>query len=741
MKNFLPRILLLPLIACASLQKSEKEQESDLFKGNSCYFKPGRVKQEVLNNAKASKTVSDPMLLWQMIQFWPGIQPSLLKTSQEGREVMSKKSYFLEDLANRLGINRLKQLPVHSDLKVFDNFEFPKTPMGKAEAVSLVHRITNHILFESSIKDPLLEIFYEEILDLTLGSEECLIRALSLSNFKKKCHMRDFILYAFKKNRVNELIKLKRAIPSIVPFFWGSILNAFFEDSNFDIAIVGLSSHFSKSPEDYRIVCTDLSDIAIISLLCSDLPMEKVGELLHDALIVSKVEVFNYYFYLILTLPLNSAIPNQDMICSRLLVLLDHFKSLRANELSEFDLSIVEDMKFLAKCRYESYHLTEEGIAALNTLGTEALKVYLFSILLSTKAPEEALQFLPANQITESSLNEKLAENDTFCALLAERAPEWVKMNFHRNVEFVCRDLNLFKAFFGVSSISEFLQIATYNDIRYGANIVFNHGNMEEIRDMAEMVEMAEDSLVIGFFQNILFIKEDRFAEILKILVPFVLRVRKNLASSLMYLIIDIHLTLEIFLRLVEKGGIELIMQIYNSSSYSNEQILSEITRILARILSSAQLSPRILPFQTDLLAWLAKNCTENIVSMYNPDGIFAGSKFFNLHPVDFITIILKHNSIYANTGSFCHFFMIMVSLSRSWFLANPQIANYTGEDFVQKALDSIDEENASKKEFCQVLYSSLTPRGKSILRFIFAEAEKFKPAPPLQPADNVENA
>ncbi len=68
-------------------------------------------------------------------------------------------------------------------------------------------------------------------------------------------------------------------------------------------------------------------------------------------------------------------------------------------------------------------------------------------------------------------------------------------------------------------------------------------------------------------------------------------------------------------------------------------------------------------------------------------------------------------------------YFTVMVAFSRLWYNADRTIVNYAGEDFVQSSLEVPNNPNT---EFCKSLYASLTNRGKAILKFIFAEAQKI---------------
>ncbi len=324
MKNFLPGLLLLPLLACASFQETEEEPQTELISSGESpsfqkTFSHGRVDQEVFNNDKASGKVNDLMILRQIYNFLPEMHALLSKTSKEGREVMANNPFFLEDLASRLGIDRLKQLPVHSDLKIFENFEFPKTPMGKAEAVALVYKIAKHILNRSSIYSRLMEIFYDELLDFSSASQESFERFSVVLNLEREFDGEiPFFLYAIRNGRIDDLIKLSRFIPLSQ---WASYLFSF--DEGFTATKL-LIAHFTKKPEHVEVFCGSFTFLPVFCLLASELPVELVKQFLQRSLISTRLDTILCLLPKILASSLEALTIDYEYIDHRISEVIDH---------------------------------------------------------------------------------------------------------------------------------------------------------------------------------------------------------------------------------------------------------------------------------------------------------------------------------------------------------------------------------------------------------------------------------
>ncbi len=262
--------------------------------------------------------------------------------------------------------------------------------------------------------------------------------------------------------------------------------------------------------------------------------------------------------------------------------------------------------------------------------------------------------------------------------------------------------MKLLNAFFKVSSLQEFIENATDEKLFKAIYLIFKRGTAEEIRIFAVRANAIDsEKLFSGLFRSDLHF--DRFKEILEILLPF-----KEEDETHFWICSNA------FVGILEVGGITLLKRFFKISGN-----LPAYIDLLNRITLDENLRPRIKRFKAELLEFIPKHMIPAMKHIYSPNELLAERQFFYPNVVEHFTMLLD------NSKAIDKYLMEMVAFSRLWFNADKTIVNYDGEDFVERTLAA---SNHPDVEFCKCLYSSLTNRGRAILQFIFAEAEKIHP-------------
>ncbi len=142
-----------------------------------------KVQQGVLNLTGVYGNVNVEVILMQIGDFLPEMQPLMINTSHCGKEFMTNDKFYLDELARRFKIESLKTLPLSSDLKVFENFEFPDTLEGKTTAFGLVYSMNKSALSFSLLYEQLEQLVLDEAVKLVRNGQDAYQIFNSISDF------------------------------------------------------------------------------------------------------------------------------------------------------------------------------------------------------------------------------------------------------------------------------------------------------------------------------------------------------------------------------------------------------------------------------------------------------------------------------------------------------------------------------------------------------------------------------
>ncbi len=724
-------LLILPYFALASLKREKedilKEEQESGYSSSSQVTDENPTKrprhgQCVINPRRVQSTATIPELLKQYIWADPSVQAILGSSSWVGHEFLKENQLYQELLAHNFGMEGFKKLPLHSDLKVFENFQFPHSFEGKADALVLVYKITKHVLENSPAHDQLIEIVYDEAAELARNSEQNFKKFVEFSNFHTRTdELPQIVSHFVKKDDVGALFDLGFDWPSLIRNDEFSL--ELFSENQFSVIVVSFAKHFTSKPEDFtRFFSTSISPRICLCLLLSDLPMTTVVSL--ASTLVGSQDLYKFFKLLmeIFMYDFDSSFASNQLFGARMLEFIEYHSFMFAKYHEGFTESVRKSLLFckhLAKFRYENYLFTESDIQNFDQISDDTLKNLQSTILISLGKWDEAISFLPVN--AGEPLLVKISGNAEFCALLAERAPEWIKENFSSAIELIFKNRSLFLTAFG--TLTSFCLNASNDDLLLASPLILSHFSIEEIRDYITHVVEIDDSLLVILYDNFLQrdIESSRFVQIMDIFMTFEDIDEGEIDAGFF------ELSADNFWAIYEAKGIELVEKIYHNSWKTDNFLCS---RLLHTILQSEHLRPKLMAAKPELLAGSLNDDVKPVIWLYAPTEIYHAFQFFNLDRVDYLKSVLiflykRYDGIYEDEiEDFLEYFVCLIAVSRAWFSADVKIAKYSGEDFTAEVLEDADE---AEKELCISLMASLSKSGRASLKHVFAELKHIK--------------
>ncbi len=316
-------------------------------------------------------------------------------------------------------------------------------------------------------------------------------------------------------------------------------------------------SYYTQTVEVYKIdtLCPyHVPFRGILALLCSELPMEQIYSILQAHLICFSVDDFlNEQVHKLLKHSYSEVVPNQECIGARLFHLIAFAKQIYISK-GIVDASVIQrfdNFKFLAKCRFEKYHLSEEGFLYLFAASDE-LGLLLAEILISSESYEEAVDFLP--EISTPSFLQLISDNHEFCSVLARHNPDWIKLHFASCKELLFKDRSIILAFFSVPSLSSFLRQATQRQLLFLAPFMFRDGSFEEVE---ELLNLSDYCVLSGIFH--FFAERPNFApESSPNILSMFISLRESGRGFYFYHPYNILTRSAYFIALLESGGLEI---------------------------------------------------------------------------------------------------------------------------------------------------------------------------------------
>ncbi len=726
MQFFLSYLLLLPLLACSSLKTRESD---DAIKSNDLEDKQPlniqKVEQSVINPKGVSRNTCLSFIINQAISFHPDARAQLSLTSHAGNEYTI---VYRNNLASNFHLKGLSKLPYHTDLKVFENFQFPDTREGKIDALLLVFSLLLDALESVSFYKQLFNVVFEEVANIAQHDEPALEKFFNLCDFKTYFSDQKGSLlvgHLIIADKVEGLFSLAKNWPELKLQICDCFESVKKEDFSKVVSII--ANHLTRAPEHFEVFFPKSnSPEGILCLLSSKLPMQVVNEMLkaHNQFPPSS----HNYFQLIsnvLEFPLNPELLDQKAIRDCLLEHLNFigFSHLHLCDLCDLDLLKygIQLMSILTTFRYKYYYFSEMAVKSSKILRDENFRLYFSTILISVGRFDEALLLLPTKP--SDHCLEVISDSPSFCSLLARSNPVWVQTHFKSQKNLLFKNLDLLSAFFVNDNMAELLNKVPRQYYEALAVLIFVECSLDVVEKTLSAMKVVDLTQLYYIFIFNAKIPASRFAQIMNIFISL----EKNLPQNCGFKCARFHdISPEASISVLELVGLDDYYRTIYCNTLDYEIMWFFHSKIFISCLESPELFSKILPLNKELKKSFDdyegnfSNFTFTLTAIYN------GSRFFELDRVDFVKNSIKSiDWTYRMYGQdFLVYFASLIAVSRAWISADKSVTEYEGVDYCKETLKEIKHPKAA---VCLSIYAALSSSGQAALKHVFAEIDLFR--------------
>ncbi len=436
------------------------------------------ISEKVFGASDSKKTddfiseLPDNLLIHLMRQF-PTVPFKLWAVNSFFKEFVERNSPNQQVLAENLELNGFKTLPLHGDLRVFENVKFPKDSTGKVTSLVFVFMMSSRVLSRSSILDAVLGIVYEEAALLAQNAPAEFENFLKLSRFEIVADPISVFKHFAKKENIYGLIEFMAACPGL---FWNSsCIEKFHNEGLLSQVIELVARHVTEKPQIVNLLFSrsKIQRMKLLMLICSELPIESVKEFLQTDCKL-EAEVYVHFILSSSDYPIYSSIRNHEQYESRLSEII-----LCANQLFQSS----EEAAPLLNC-FKEIHMLSYNLDEWNNPFPEApiFLNFAFSALFRRGQFDEALKHLP-RQVSIPTFKH-IAVNEEFSKRLVKENPKWIKDRIYferlpeeyQSLHFVMADENV-DTVDGLTEGSD--RLATIRQI-------YMHCSLESIEKMIE---------------------------------------------------------------------------------------------------------------------------------------------------------------------------------------------------------------------------------------------------------------
>ncbi len=305
--------LLLSSFTSASLKRKREENVPIFSEEKSKNCSSSEIQQE--NPSKRQKVLNFPAkfaiadILNQFMTFNPNFQAHWKMTCKKGILHFENCAPYQANFGFDFNLKGFRNLPFHSDLKVFENFKFPNTPEGKAHALLLVFKMAELVLEVSPIHSDVMALVYDEAADLAKNENQAFEKFCKLSKFKECVNTVGLVRNFIKNDKLEDLLAFGFDLPTLL-MKKASVFH-FVSEEHFAENALAFSKYFSHKPEHFKLFCANaIAPGIIISLACSELPEATVCALLHEGLVALAPQQFLDMILNIAIHPLPENFPN-----------------------------------------------------------------------------------------------------------------------------------------------------------------------------------------------------------------------------------------------------------------------------------------------------------------------------------------------------------------------------------------------------------------------------------------------
>ena len=705
---------LLLQVSCSSLKRSREEETSALaVEDASKSKKPKLASPDVFTTTKVTEKVNDDYILSRIFEFSPEAQVNIRTVSTSGRYFIDENAPYQRSLGLNLNISGFSKLPLHGDLKLFENVSFPKTSEGKMDALLFLMGMSRFALKNSPINDALLGIIYDEFADLAANNPTTFQIFLATVNIGQTEDNQRLFMHFIKTRNPGALVVLKQACPSL----WSKSDKTYkgLSDPELFESVAVLSAHFSAKPDDFNVLFPNyLSVFTVICLFSSNLPKETVNQLLVQNMTAHNPETFTFLIISLLCVNSDSLIPNLGSFRNRLMNFLHFVQEHRLRDTGRvFDdvCKMVESMKLLTKCRFEGFFPSQVQLEDDTVYDHALLHNFLPLILIASKRFDLALQHLPSFDF--KPLLDVISKNPVFISLLERENPEWIRKHYMNNQEFTFKNFEVHFAFQQVSRLDDLYSFATQGDLLKLSALVYSKSSLEEVKNFVKHVDIrvlpTHFELLVK--QNIC---AERFIAILKFFI----------AACEFHRVVPGHvprfaLSAERIIAILEHLD-ERMLRLLLSNPFNVEITLG--SDVFLKILHSDVLRAKLFAHRKTAFLLFSADLVQASYAPLSPVEIYYSSLFFEKPRTRYIIDLLRsrHKKFIADEVNFFRHSIPLIALSRALYSACPEVANFSGAVHLHRLFA---QNYGMGSDFLASVYSGMTKRGKAALEKVVAEA------------------
>lgn len=668
-------------------------------------------------NTKDARNVFDffdGLVLAHILSFNPGLQATLCHCSKDLKQRIDAMNPYQLQLALNLKLPSIAKLPLHFDLKVFEDIVFPDTLEGKRNALILVYKMCEQVLPFSEIKEQLMEIIYDEVAELaqTSPSDYMLFYEAtrdSLFSPRKKA----FLHYINKRNFDGFL-----AINSATPSVFGPIndlIRDLISDRNFT-AIAVFSECIKENPDRLMSIFDGkLSSCALLCLFAAGLPPETVKGILKPTIQEYKTTEVMSLMLKLLFYPFNTSTPPFNFI-AQLQEIIVWIKVSQVVYHSATSNSI-QAFNSLLKLAYARFTLPVPGHILTNdsNYNLALLEQFYSFVCIVAKNYEEALARLP--NTFAPILSEHIPSNEEFSALLASRRPEWIRTNYAEHQDLLFGNCKLLFAFHRINSFAKFLALPiTEEQLRSVLPLIMKHGTLKEVRAFIGLFDNDSVARCFTKFLN-LPMSADRYFAITKMFIA-VCEARNLWAVGEGP--VTKYPDIDSLIYMLENGDDEFFESLRQSPFNVHFSIKQELIRMA---MGNDVTWKRLYAVKEKLLRHFNDQVKNTIIIGHSPTEIRYACALLGFEPEQHINEqICSITSLKRNKKiSVIDFIVSLIGLCRS--LTVPKGVKPVPHSRIDRMWCKSD-----KSGFLSRLFAALTPRGKSIfMRGSLVAAKYYK--------------
>ncbi len=460
--NCFASLCLLPLVICSTAEINDE---------NSVFEKVSDASDSKKTDEFISK-LPDNLLIHLMRQF-PTVPFKLWAVNSCFKEFVERNGPNQHVLAENLGLPGFKTLPLHGDLRVFENVKFPKDPTGKVASLVFTFVMSNQVLFCSSLLDAVLEIVYDEAALLAHNAATEFENFVKLSRFEIVADPINVFKHFTKKGDVSGLINFMVACPGL---FWNSSnLEKFYNESLLSQLIESVAGHVTQNPKIVNLIFrrSKLQKMKLLMLICSEFPIESVKEFLQTDCRLAP-EVYAESFICSSDFPIYPSIRTNEHYESRLSEMIIY-----ANQLFQSHEDAATFLNYIREIHMLTYNLDKwDRPYRENSVFLD----FAFTALFARGQFDKALKYLPSH--VSSQTFKHIALNQEFSKRLIKENPEWIKNHvFYRHLAKEYQSLHFVMADENVDTVDGLTEgpgrLATIHQI-------YMHCSLESVETMIE---------------------------------------------------------------------------------------------------------------------------------------------------------------------------------------------------------------------------------------------------------------